>query len=281
MPDSGACRKRKRALTFMNLSTLAEIRYDARVNRLEPALLLALIAHGEHGAVARIFSTDQGLGSVYIRGARGRRMRGLLQIGNILALDVVTRGEQQLPVATPYLLTSCLAMLHGAAALAMVEHACLLCSQLLPEGEAQPRLYGQVAAVVAAAGAGAPPLALGSALVRLELALLQELGLGLDLASCAATGTADDLAFVSPRSRQAVSRAAGLPWAARLLPLPAFVLAGGDGDAEQVAQGLALTGHFLERDVLAGHPHGKARERIRAARARLAGLLLAGMTPPG
>ena len=108
-------------------------------------------------------------------------------------------------------------------------------------------------------------------LVRWELQLLGELGFGLDLTECAATGTDADLAYVSPRSGRAVSRDAGKPYCSKLLKLPAFLLddtsAASDAD---ILSGLALTGHFLERDVLA--PHGlampQARERLVSLLAR-------------
>ncbi|WP_205599620.1 DNA repair protein RecO C-terminal domain-containing protein, partial [Sandarakinorhabdus rubra] len=158
------------------------------------------------------------------------------------------------------------------AAMAVVEHVAGLAAAALPEGEAHPIVFPLIAALFAAAGAGADRLTLGAALVRLELALLGELGLGLDLSACAATGVREDLAFVSPKSRQAVSRAAGAPYAARLLPLPGFVLAGGPADADALADGLKLSGHFLFRNLLAGNP---AETRLRQGRDRLVGLLLA------
>jgi DNA repair protein RecO (recombination protein O) len=107
-------------------------------------------------------------------------------------------------------------------------------------------------------------------LVRLELALLAELGLGLDLTSCAATGATSDLAFVSPKSRQAVCRGAGEPWAAKLLRLPVFLLGEGESDAAAIADGLTLTGHFLAREVLRD---GVAAKRCWTARERLVSLL--------
>ena len=241
------------------------------VQRIEPALVLACIGHGEHGVIGRFLSANEGLVVAYIRGGRGRRMRAVLQPGNHVALDLAVRGAGQMAAASVHPLTTNLALMHGPAALAMVEHVAGLAAAVLPEGEPQPHLHALLAAVLDAAGAGADRLALGAALVRLELALLAELGLGLDLTRCAATGTAEDLAFVSPKSRQAVSRAAGEPWAARLLPLPAFVQAGGAADAAQIADGLRLSGHFLARDLLAGNP---AAPRIAAARARLVALLV-------
>ena len=91
-------------------------------------------------------------------------------------------------------------------------------------------------------------------MVRLELAVLSELGFGLDLTCCAATGSTQDLIYVSPKSGRAVSREAGAPWADRLLPLPGFLAGRVDGEGAtpaDVAAGFALTGYFLDRDVYA------------------------------
>jgi DNA repair protein RecO (recombination protein O) len=81
--------------------------------------------------------------------------------------------------------------------------------------------------------------------------LLDELGFGLDLERCAATGARDDLIYVSPRSGRAVSRAAGEPYAEKLLPLPAFLLAPERErtDLAELTGAFLLTGHFLERHV--------------------------------
>jgi DNA repair protein RecO (recombination protein O) len=99
--------------------------------------------------------------------------------------------------------------------------------------------------------------------------LLQDLGFGLDLSACAATGVTTDLAFVSPRSGRAVSHHAGEAYGDRLLKLPRFLVEEeADASPQDVVAGLALTGHFLERHVLA--PHGQA---LPQSRERLIGLL--------
>ena len=103
------------------------------------------------------------------------------------------------------------------------------------------------------------------AYLRWELALLEELGFGLDLSVCAVTGTVDDLAFVSPRTGRAVSAEAAGDWADRLLPLPPALLGHGDGDRDEVAEGLRTTGHFLEKQLaqsLGDRPLPEARARF-------------------
>jgi DNA repair protein RecO (recombination protein O) len=103
-------------------------------------------------------------------------------------------------------------------------------------------------------------------LVKFELAMLAELGFGLDLESCAATGATSDLVYVSPKSGGAVSRQAGDPWRDRLLRLPAFLRessGGSNGWSDQDLQdGFQLTGLFLLRHVLEprGQGHSDARE---------------------
>ena len=238
--------------------------------RVEPALVVAVMPHGENAVVGRFLSAEYGLVAAFVHGGRGRKLRAVLQPGNRVALDLATKSAGQLAAATVHPIAANMAMMHGAAALALVDYLAALAATTLPEGEAQPRLFPLFDALFGGAAAGALAADVGPALVRLELALLAELGVGLDLASCAATGSRVDLAYVSPRSRQAVSRGAGLPWASKLLPLPGFLMGTGNADPASVADGTALSGHFLSRDVLA---NGAAAARTWAARERLLALL--------
>jgi len=109
------------------------------------------------------------------------------------------------------------------------------------------------------------PLVTLAALARFELLLLAELGFGLDLSTCAATGQTTGLAFVSPKTGRAVSAAAGAAYADRLFRLPAFVANGGTASAEDVAEALRIARHFIERDLL----HGRRATTLTAARDRI------------
>ena len=101
--------------------------------------------------------------------------------------------------------------------------------------------------------------------IEWEAALLAELGFGLDLSRCAATGETADLIYVSPKSGQAVSSTAGEPYRDRLLPLPGFLIPGSNAapTPQDVLDGLTLTAFFLDRRVFA--PHGR---KLPAARSR-------------
>jgi DNA repair protein RecO (recombination protein O) len=229
-----------------------------------PAIVCALRSHGEHGAVVRLMTPQNGLVAAYVRGARGRRMRPVLMAGNIVQASLSARTEAQLPQAAVELVHSRGPLLSEPLPAAAIEWATVLAATVLPEAQPFPRLYDALEGLLDAIEAAPSAVGWGSALVRFELLLLAELGFGLDLEHCAVSGTSDDLVAVSPRSGRAVSAAEAAPFARQLLPLPRFVRDGGMGSWEEIAQGLDLTGHFLARDVL-----GDRSRPLVAARARL------------
>lgn len=228
------------------------------------ALLCAVLPHGETGAIARLLTADAGMIAAYVHGGRSRKLRPLLQLGNRLAARFSARADGTMPRVALEAVAQRAALAGGALPLAALDWLCSLTAAVLPEGDPHPALFTALDALTAGIAAGADGVALGEGLVRYELLLLAELGFGLDLTSCAATGSRDDLVYVSPKSAQAVSRGAGLPWAARLLPLPAFLIADMPVDAQSVRDGLELTGHFLARDLL-----GQRQPELLAARTRL------------
>jgi DNA repair protein RecO (recombination protein O) len=221
---------------------------------------------GEANAIAELFTLGHGRHLGLVRGGRSRRLRPLLQPGNRLRVTWRARLSEHLGGFNLELIEAHAArVLDDAAALAAIGSLAGL-ARLLPERDPHPQLYAATLHVI---GAFDAPRLWPVLLVRWELLLLQELGFGLDLSECAATGGDAELVYVSPRSGRAVSREAGQPYDAKLLKLPAFVRDDdvGAGESDLLA-GFALTGYFLERDVLA--PHGLA---MPAARERLIELL--------
>lgn len=228
------------------------------------AIVLSVRGHGEHGAVVRALTAADGVQAGYVRGGRSRRLRPVLQPANTILGEWRARTPDQLGALTAELVHS-LAPLHAEPlAAAALDWATALTAAALPEGQPYPRLHAALSGVIGAVEAAPAARGWAAALVRYELLLLAELGFGLDLDSCAATGATDDLAFVSPKSARAVGRAAGAGYEARLLPLPAFLRGGDASDWPDILAGLALTGHFLARDVLTDR-----RAETLAARERL------------
>lgn len=228
------------------------------------AIVLSVRAHGEHNAVVRALTADDGVQAGYVRGGRSTRLRPVLQPANTVQGEWRARTEDQLGSLTVELVHS-LAPLHAEPlAAAALDWVTALTAAALPEGQPYPRLHAALTGVIGAIEAAPAARGWAAALVRYELLLLAELGFGLDLERCTVTGTTDDLAYVSPKSASAVSAAAAVGYEARLLPLPPFLTTGGAADGRDILAGLALIGHFLARDILTDRRADTlaARERL-------------------
>lgn len=228
-----------------------------------PAIVVALRPHGEHGAVVRLMTPDHGLQAAYVRGARGRQLRPVLLPGNQVEATLTARTESQLPQATLELVHSRGPLMVEPLAAAAIDWACALTATTLPEGQHYPRLYSALDGLLAAVEAAPSASGWSAALVRYELLLLAELGFGLDLDSCAMSGSNDDLIAVSPKSGRAVSAVEAEPYAGKLLPLPRFIREGGAATWPEILDGLELTGHFLMRDLLTDRSAPVAESRVR------------------
>lgn len=238
------------------------------------AIILSLRPHGEHGAVVRMMTPEHGLQAAYVRGARGRRLRPVLIAGNQVEASLSARTDNQLPQATVELLHSRAPLLAEPLLASAIDWSTALTATALPESQPYPPLYAALDGLLAAVEAAPAASGWGAALVRYELLLLAELGFGLDLERCAVTGDEEDLIAVSPRSGRAVSAAEAEPYRGKLLPLPRFVRAGGSAGWSDIIDGLALTGHFLMRDVITDRstPIAEARHRLVERLRRAAGL---------
>src|SRR4030095_4166467 len=239
-----------------------------------PAIVVALRSHGEHGAIVRLMTPEHGLEAGYVRGARGRRLRPVLLPGNQVEATLAARAETQLAQATVELVHSRGPLLQEPLPAAAIDWVCALTATAWPEGQPFAQLYQALDGLLAAIEAAPSASGWGAALVRYEQLLLAELGFGLDLERCAVSGSNDDLIAVSPRSGRAVSAAEAETYAGKLLPLPRFVLEGGQAAWPEILEGLALTGHFLMRDVitdrsaLIAESRNRLVERLRRAAGR-------------
>jgi DNA repair protein RecO (recombination protein O) len=220
------------------------------VHLIADAILLSVRAHGEHGAVVRALTRDDGVRPGYVRGGHARRLRPVLQPGNAVRGEWRARTDEQLPALTVEMMHS-RAGLHGLALpAAALDWVTALTATALPEAQPYPQLYDALGAVLDAVEAAPSARGWAAALARYELLVLAELGFGLDLSACIATGGTENLAFVSPKSGAAVCRSAAAGYEARLFALPPFLRDGGAATGTEVIEALAITGHFLARDLL-------------------------------
>jgi DNA repair protein RecO (recombination protein O) len=236
----------------------------------EQGIVLSARRHGESAAILSLLTAGHGRHAGLVRGGTSRRQRGVLEPGNLVDATWKARLEDHLGSFTVELLRNpSAAWLDDPARLAALSSACSIADQTLPEREPSDEVFdGLVRLFAAMDGPGWP-----AAYVEWELALLGALGFGLDLSACAATGRNDALAYVSPRSGRAVSISAGEPYREKLLPLPRFLIAAEPAQPADIADGLALTGFFLERHLFTPHqrrlpdPRGRLVERMRRAAA--------------
>lgn len=228
------------------------------------AIVCAVLAHGEHGAVARLLTPADGLQPGYVRGGRSRRLRPILLPGNLVKAEFRARSEDQLAALIVELVRSRAPLHTEPLAAGAVDWATALAATVLPEAQPYPRIHAALDGLLSAIEAAPAARGWAAGLVRYELLVLAELGFGLDLSACVVTGGRDDLAWVSPKSGAAVGRSAGSEYADRLLPLPRFLISGGAAGWAEIFDGLRLTGHFLARDLLT-----ERRAAILPARERL------------
>lgn len=219
----------------------------------DAGLVLGLRPHGETSVVLELLTEAHGRHLGLLRGARGRR--GLLQPGNTVRAQWRGRLSEHLGTFQVEPLISRVApLIEEGLALGALRAACALAQMTLPERDPHPDVFAALSVLFDRL---AEPAVWPALFVRFELGLLEALGFGLDLTRCAVTGSEEDLVFVSPNTGRAVSREGAGTYAPRLLRLPAFLRGGETGGATlgDVADGLALTGHFLDRRLLA--PHGR------------------------
>ena len=225
-------------------------------------VLLSVRRQGEAHAVIDVLTEARGRHAGLVRGGASRRIAPALQPGAQLALTWRARLEDHLGTFLVEPVRSRAAQVMGdRAALSGLNAVCALLLFALPDRQPHPRLHAATVALLDALGVdpGWP-----AAYLAWERLLLEETGYGLDLATCAATGVAEGLAYVSPRTGRAVSEEGAGAYADRLLPLPP-VLRGGEGGPAEVLEGLRVTGHFLEGHLapaLGDRPLPEARARL-------------------
>ena len=227
----------------------------------DEGIVIARRHHGESAAIVSLLTRERGRHLGLVRGGTGRRAAGLYEPGNLVRAVWRGRLEEHLgSYACEPLQSFAARVIDDPLRLGALTSACAIVEVALPEREPHEALY-------------AATLELFTHLegedwaahyARWECQCLADLGFGLDLSHCALTGTAEDLAYVSPRSGRAVSRKAGEPYAEKLFRLPSFLSA---GEMERVSAAavlgaLDMTGHFLERNVLAASDKPIPQARI-------------------
>lgn len=226
----------------------------------DEGIVLGVRPHGESAAIADLFTAVHGRCAGVVRGGTGRRMRPVLQPGNLVSVTWRARLDEHIGAFIVEPVKTGAALMSDRSTLAALNAVTALLAFVLPERDPHADLYARTAALLVSLEGRDWP----GAYLRWELRLLDDLGYGLDLASCVVTGSTDGLTFVSPRTGRAVSLAGAGRWAEHLLPLPRAMLSDGPASRDDVLAGLRTTGHFLARLAadLGDRPLPPARDRL-------------------
>lgn len=232
----------------------------------DQAIVLGAKRHGEGHAILDVLSEHEGRVRGYVKGGGGRRQRPVLETGNLVSVTWLGRLEEHLgEFRVEPVRTIASALYRHPTRLAALSALTQLLISTLPERDPCTELYLRSLAMVnRLTNTEEDDVAWGAEMVCLEALLLQQLGFGLDLKSCAVTGKHEGLAYVSPNTGRAVTQETGQPYAGKLLPLPSFLRGEGVATREDVVQGFALTGFFIDRHAL--HKQSAA---FKSARARM------------
>lgn len=226
----------------------------------DEAIILSPKPFGEGDVLLRVFSKSHGCAAGLVKAGQSNRYKALLQPGSRVKINWFGRIETQLGVfrLEPIEgLSSDILLDQGrltalSSALAIIQNA-------MGENEPHPTAYDDLIALMITLESSL----WGETYARWEIALLNEIGFGLDFSCCAATGEIEDLVYVSPKSGRAVSKAAGEIYKQSLLPLPEFLLKGGMANGEEIAQSLMMSAHFLTHGPFAHTNFGLPPARIR------------------
>lgn len=225
--------------------------------------IISVRKHGETSTIVDVLTESHGRHAGIVRGGAGRKLAPILQPGTQVDAEWRARLEEHLGSYTLEPTQSRATILSDRLALSAMGSVCAVVNFAFPERMSFPRLYQATIGLFDQMAAGGSWL---SDYALWEYAVLEELGYGLDLDSCAATGAMQDLIYVSPKSGRAVSATAGADWADRMLPLPRFLRAQtATKEAAEVIDALKTTGYFLEQRLapaLGNRPLPNARARF-------------------
>lgn len=212
----------------------------------DDGIIVSVRPHGEASAIVHLLTREHGLCAGYVRGGQGKSMRGMLQVGNGVYARWFSRNDDSLGSYTLEMTDAAsITAWHDPVKLRTLQSACAVIHHSLPERQHIGGMYDGLRALLDTFDSDF----WSQAHILWEMQVLRALGFGIDLSRCAVTGQNDNLAYVSPRTGKAVSRDGAGEYADRMLKIPSFLLGQNDNSPDAIADGLKMTGYFLEKHV--------------------------------
>ncbi len=215
----------------------------------DEGIIIGTRKHGETSLIVEIMTRHHGRHLGIVRGGRSRKKIPFLQPGNSVEAHWRARLDEHLGSwtieATELRTSDLMATPIGVFGIqTLASHL-----RLIPERDVHKHLHEALEIILSHLQDASIAAVL---MIKFELALLDDLGFGLDLTKCAVTGVSDSLSHVSPKTGRAVCHEKALPWIDKLLVLPKFLTPGGSENHPEISDinaGFELSGYFLARHV--------------------------------
>jgi len=207
--------------------------------------------HGERSLILTVLCKQYGKVCGYVKSGLSKKNLATFQQGNLVKVDAWSRVDDNMLLLKIELITpSAVNFLPSADKLTALSCFCSLSNICLPELQPLDRFYY-----------------LAESFFNLidednwlthysiwEFYLLDFLGIGVDLTECSATGSTQNLAYVSPKTAKAVCLSAGEPYKNRLFNYPHFIVEHNfNPSAQELADLLNMTCFFLNKNFFAIH----------------------------
>ncbi len=213
----------------------------------DQGVILSIRPHGENGGIISLLTQNHGRYSGYVYGAKSSKMRGILEIGNVVRAEWQSKdfeglGKYDIELDSNNIVN----IMDNPKKLLTLQSLCTLVDKTLPEREEHVNIYNSVIAMLDSFNNDMWE----AVYVYWEIGLLKELGFGLDLDKCAVTGTTEKLSHISPKTGRAVCEIEAEPYKDKLLELPKFLNPNIENLEEiDIFAGLRLTGYFLQSRI--------------------------------
>jgi len=217
----------------------------------DEGIIISQKKYSENSLIVKVFSKEHGICRSFVKSTKSSKSNAIFQIGNLISFEFRSRIEENLgnffavDLVKPY----CTKIIFDRLKLDCVKSLFSMLDLLFLEREKHQFLFEQLHLFLQEISADKISKAqIIADYIRLELKILETLGYGIDLSSCAATDSTDNLVFVSPKSARAVCFSAGEKYQNKLLKLPNFLVEeNAEFSEEHLLEGLQLSGFFLQK----------------------------------
>lgn len=225
--------------------------------------IINLRKYGESSLILTVLTKEHGKITGFVKNCLSKKNLSTYQLGNLLMIDAYSRvDDNMLSLKIELISPLSVNFMIDADKLQVLSCFCGLANSCLPEMENLERFYYYVDSFFNLINEDDWLVHY----IYFEYYLLEFLGISLDLSECSATGTTENLKYVSPKTGRAVCEEAGFIYKERLFAYPRFILEKNYHPSRlEMADLLKMTGFFLNKNFFAAHGLKFPQNRVNLA----------------